>query len=255
MRPTQEYEKRLLILFSIYQNGGSAKKRKVLNYLQENNLINLREDDLEFRDTRAEETWRNSFAYIRHHLVEEDYLNANGYDKWELNSSGKKYLRSLINELERKKYDKFRYITQSALNLIEQTKPKIFDEVEYNTLEENVTKDLSVFEEEETYSEGKKHLRFVNHFERKPKLRALAIKYHGLNCMGCNFNFEKRYGKRGKDFIEVHHTKPVSEFLEETQVNPKTDMIVLCSNCHRIVHRERNNVLSLDELKNIINAL
>ena len=73
--------------------------------------------------------------------------------------------------------------------------------------------------------------------------------------MGCNFNFEKRYGKRGKDFIEVHHTKPVSEFLEETQVNPKTDMVVLCSNCHRIVHRERNNVLSLDELKNIINAL
>ena len=118
--------------------------------MQENNLINLREDDLELRDTRAEETWRNSFAYIRHHLVEEDYLNANGYDKWELNSSGKKYLQSLINELELNKYDKFRYIIQSALNLIGQTKPKIFDEVEYNAFEENVTKDLSVFEEEET---------------------------------------------------------------------------------------------------------
>jgi len=192
MKPTQEYEKRLLILFSIYQNGGSAKKRKVLNYLQENNLINLKEEDLELRDTRAEETWRNSFAYIRHHLVEAGYLNAHGYDNWELNSNGKKYLRSLINESERKNYDKFRYITHNALNLMKQTKSKIFDEVEYSTLEERVTNDIYVFEEEETYSEGKKYLRFVNYFERKAKLRALAIKYHGLNCMGCNFNFEKR---------------------------------------------------------------
>ena len=84
--------------------------------------------------------------------------------------------------------------------------------------------------------------------ERDPKLRADAIALHGLDCMACGFNFEDLYGKAGKDFIEVHHIVPLSE-SDRTETNPETDLIVLCANCHRIVHRRRNICLSLDELK------
>lgn len=66
--------------------------------------------------------------------------------------------------------------------------------------------------------------------------------------MGCGFGFEKAYGPLGKDFIEVHHVVPLSE-AGRVNTDPLTDLIVLCANCHRMVHRNRSICLSLDELK------
>ena len=71
--------------------------------------------------------------------------------------------------------------------------------------------------------------------------------------MACGFNYEDFYGDYGKDYIEVHHIKPLSQNSEEVEINPEKDLIVLCANCHRMIHRKRNNVLTLDELKNLIN--
>lgn len=84
--------------------------------------------------------------------------------------------------------------------------------------------------------------------ERDPRLRADAIAIHGLECMGCRFNFERAYGLIGKDFIEVHHAMPLSE-AGTRETDPRTDLIVLCANCHRIVHRGRRVCLSLAELR------
>jgi 5-methylcytosine-specific restriction protein A len=70
--------------------------------------------------------------------------------------------------------------------------------------------------------------------------------------MACNFDFGEIYGERGKGFIEVHHINPVSTLKSESQTNPKDDLIVLCSNCHRMVHRKSDKVLTLLELKKII---
>ena len=101
-------------------------------------------------------------------------------------------------------------------------------------------------------SEGAKSTRLVNVYERKASLRAKAIAVHGLSCMVCNFNFEETYGPHGKSFIEVHHLKPLSEFEEESVIDPKTDMVVVCSNCHRMIHRKRNNPLTIEELQNML---
>ena len=51
--------------------------------------------------------------------------------------------------------------------------------------------------------------------------------------------------------FEVHHTKSITEF-EGRLVNPETDLIPLCSNCHSMAHRERNNVLTLDQIKKLL---
>ncbi|MEK7395496.1 MAG: HNH endonuclease, partial [Candidatus Poribacteria bacterium] len=82
--------------------------------------------------------------------------------------------------------------------------------------------------------------------------RVEAISLHGTKCMACDFDFEKKYGERGKGFIEIHHIKPVSELGGNTKVDPATDLVVVCSNCHRMIHRKKNKVLSLEELKKII---
>ena len=50
----------------------------------------------------------------------------------------------------------------------------------------------------------------------------------------------------------MHHVVPLSTVDEQVEVNPENDMIVVCSNCHRMIHRRRNVVLTLDELKSMI---
>jgi predicted HNH restriction endonuclease len=120
-------------------------------------------------------------------------------------------------------------------------------------IEAQVQSDLDSLEaEEEEYFEGNKTQRLVNHYERDKNLRAATIKHHGVTCKVCGFDFEKVYGERGKNFIEAHHLIPVSSLGKETSVDPKRDMTVLCSNCHRMIHRRKDDVLTPEELKSLL---
>ena len=70
-------------------------------------------------------------------------------------------------------------------------------------------------------------------------------------CEVCRFNFDKVYGSEHADsYIEIHHVKPLSEY--EGEVDPATDLVPLCANCHRMAHRRRTSLTSIDELKAMI---
>lgn len=99
------------------------------------------------------------------------------------------------------------------------------------------------------YREGKVLNKFGAKFERNLKLRQKAIEIHGTTCKVCNFNFENVYGDIGKGFIEIHNIKPMYSVRKEISVNPHTDLIPLCSNCHKMIHRGKDKPLSLAELK------
>ncbi len=90
---------------------------------------------------------------------------------------------------------------------------------------------------------------YSTHFERNRKLRNEAIKVHGLACAVCGFDFEKNYGDLGLGFIEVHHTKPLGSVNERHPVNPRTDLVCLCPNCHRMIHRAKDRIMTVEELK------
>lgn len=98
-------------------------------------------------------------------------------------------------------------------------------------------------------SEGKRIEYYVTKYERNPKYREQAIKIHGFTCKICGFNFETFYGRLGEEYIEVHHLKPLYTLKEEIIPNPETDMICVCSNCHRMLHRYRDSIISPEELK------
>lgn len=116
-----------------------------------------------------------------------------------------------------------------------------------------INSDLEAEEVEEGHRiEGNVKYYFGKRYERDSKNRSLAIKKHGVKCYACGFNFEEVYGERGKDFIEVHHIKPLSTLEEAVEINPETDLVPLCANCHRMVHRRKDEVLSIKELKEII---
>ncbi|WNQ12064.1 EVE domain-containing protein [Paenibacillus aurantius] len=109
-------------------------------------------------------------------------------------------------------------------------------------------------DEGKEYPEGK--IAFVLHKkrERNPKLikeaKKLFISKHGrLYCEACKFDFQQVYGDRGNDFIEGHHNKLVSE-MKEGEKTKVEDIAMLCSNCHRMVHKKP--IINIEDLGRLI---
>jgi 5-methylcytosine-specific restriction enzyme A len=101
-------------------------------------------------------------------------------------------------------------------------------------------------------SEGKLVTRTHHARERSAaiarKKKDQVLKSEGrLACEVCGFDFAATYGGRGENFIECHHTKPVSE-LRPGQKTKLGDLALVCANCHRMIHARRP-WLSLGELK------
>ena len=88
----------------------------------------------------------------------------------------------------------------------------------------------------------------VNYRTRSYKLRNAAIEYYKSNdkicCQICSFDFEKVYGDLGKGFIEIHHIKPIYQFdstdNEKFMSQAIKNLIPVCSNCHRMIHRKKD---------------
>ena len=75
-------------------------------------------------------------------------------------------------------------------------------------------------------------------YERDPRARADALKYHGRSCSVCDFDPVEFYGREiGERLIHVHHIVPISKIGEEYEVDPKTDLAPLCPNCHNAIHK------------------
>ncbi|NUU53243.1 hypothetical protein HP548_03950 [Paenibacillus taichungensis] len=105
--------------------------------------------------------------------------------------------------------------------------------------------------------EGEKRVKVHVSYERSLKNRAKAIEIHGTTCKACGFNFNEFYGSDlARHFIEVHHITPLSKISEEQQnIDPAIDLIPLCSNCHSMIHRQRDIVMSVEELQKRINRI
>ncbi|HLL28028.1 MAG TPA: DUF3578 domain-containing protein [Xanthobacteraceae bacterium] len=75
--------------------------------------------------------------------------------------------------------------------------------------------------------------------ERNRTAARHAKKFHGIRCQTCNLDFSERYGEIGKGFIEAHHLRPIATLEEGVVVkyDVADDFAVLCSNCHRMIHR------------------
>lgn len=119
-------------------------------------------------------------------------------------------------------------------------------------IDTTVREDIESLKFENEYFEGEKKARLSNYYERKPQLRAAAVRHHGTICKICSFDFGEVYGARGLGFIEVHHLIPVSSLTESRHVDPVSEMTVVCSNCHRMIHRRRESTLTLDQLSEIV---
>jgi 5-methylcytosine-specific restriction protein A len=108
--------------------------------------------------------------------------------------------------------------------------------------------------QEKGLPEGAKMRVEVNRYERSPANRAACIAHYGTACQGCGFDFLSTYGELGEGYIEVHHRTPVSQMGDGYYVDPVSDLIPLCANCHAMVHRA-DPVMPLEVLRDLVQAL
>lgn len=102
-----------------------------------------------------------------------------------------------------------------------------------------------------TFIEGKKTTKIVNVYERDPQARIKCLEYHGYTCKVCSFNFKKKYGSIGENFIHVHHEKELSLIDQNYEIDPINDMKPVCPNCHSMLHK-RKPAYSINELKDLL---
>lgn len=91
----------------------------------------------------------------------------------------------------------------------------------------------------------------VNKYERDPRLRQICIKGLGADCKICGFDFHDVFGELGRSFCHVHHITPLSEMGGQKSIDPLTDLLPVCPNCHAMLHA-RSPALMPDELRAIM---
>ncbi len=101
--------------------------------------------------------------------------------------------------------------------------------------------------------------RLVQHFrlERSKSLvdakkKSTLTLTGSLACEVCGFDFKTHYGDLGEGFCEVHHWRPLATF-DRPSITRLEDLAIVCSNCHRILHRA-NCELSVEELRQRMDA-
>lgn len=125
--------------------------------------------------------------------------------------------------------------------------------------DDDLPTDSDGISETDTSSEVEGQLREKLHAKIERKRSGSLIKkakrFHGTTCQGCGLRFESVYGEIGKGFIEAHHLIPLAKLALDgpVSIDPKKDFTVLCSNCHRMIHKL--GCPSLTEFKKFISPV
>lgn len=238
-------------LYIINQQPGSTTTQLIDELRQ---IFNPTGEDAEILRGRSDDKFSQIVRnLVSHHTLDQrlEYtilgLSETGSSSHTLSEKGLKYLQDNIQSLESLLSNNFGYV--DTINGI----------VEINKSHRSGRK-ITVLDENIFVSEGKKKIITTQVYERSKLLRDKAIEQysqHGrIICAACGFDFYMQYGDIGKGYIEIHHQKPIfqyegtdfSKFIKDALKN----VIPLCSNCHRIVHRKKDKPLTIQELKKLI---
>ena len=122
----------------------------------------------------------------------------------------------------------------------------------FQTIAEAVSKKTPK-QDDEAYPDIENRQVVSRHIRRERKSHAVTLCKHRDNfiCQVCGFDYSNAYGSLGDDFAEAHHKVPLSsnKKLRSTTID---DLITVCANCHRMLHRMAGNTQDINSLKKII---
>ncbi len=141
---------------------------------------------------------------------------------------------------------------KDVTNLLETYQQVIYDSITASTKEtaDELLEEFPSFVAETDLRKMRHHMR-IERDDRK--LIKEVKKRKGYVCECCGFDFEKVYGEIGKNYIEAHHKQPIHQLKGQViKLDAEKDFIVLCSNCHKMIHR-LNDPSDLEKLKKSLN--
>ena len=99
--------------------------------------------------------------------------------------------------------------------------------------------------------EGAKTRVEVNRYERDPNARRRCLEHYDYTCQVYGLKFEERYGDFARGFMHAHHKVPLSQVIDHDnhQVNPETDLVAVCPNCHAMLHRHPDRPCDVETLR------
>ena len=194
------------------------------------------------KDTKFSQKVRNLKSHRSSNGMELLTTYENG--KYKLTPAGEAYLSDCEDEISYLFSQKFKYVdVKKAVGKLSDTSKKV---IMY----------------EEIIVEGSTKTKSVKVKERSSKLREAAIEHYSVSgkirCAVCDFCFEDFYGEIGKGFIEIHHEKPIYQYddegLETLISEALKSLKPVCPNCHRMIHRDSKEPISVAELKTLIKS-
>lgn len=121
---------------------------------------------------------------------------------------------------------------------------KVYEELAFNDTQIEVNNGLTAIE--------RKKYRLHFRIERNSSIAKRVKAVKGYVCEVCGFDFKSKYGLLGANFIEAHHLTPIASLdIGEFKIDVQKDFAVLCSNCHRMVHR-LDDPSDINKLREII---
>jgi 5-methylcytosine-specific restriction protein A len=103
------------------------------------------------------------------------------------------------------------------------------------------------------FKEGSVRRVSINRYERNKGARDACLRKYGWHCKVCEILLEHVYGEIGRNFIHVHHVKPIAMRQREYKFDPLKDLVPVCPNCHEMLHM-RQPPFSIYELRQRLRA-
>ncbi|AVP96787.1 hypothetical protein C7S18_06050 [Ahniella affigens] len=79
--------------------------------------------------------------------------------------------------------------------------------------------------------------------------RTAAFSSGSYPCSGCRVDYLKKLGEGAKSLYQCHHVLPLHDDTEERETKEK-DLLVLCANCHQLIHSKLAN-LKLEKVQKL----
>lgn len=100
--------------------------------------------------------------------------------------------------------------------------------------------------------EGARKTVTVNRYERNREARAKCLAAHGYACKVCGIDFAHDYGGIADGYIHVHHIVPIASIGKRYELDPLTDLVPVCPNCHAMLHHGVKEPRTVAELRRIL---
>jgi 5-methylcytosine-specific restriction protein A len=211
------------------KNPNIIELSKILNELP---LFSDRPDEDKFRNANGVSLKLSNF------LALDDNYKGSGMTGW--------------SKLDKELFHKFQHKPEELKTIAIEIKRVVGDD--------DLRKKIYLIEDDEvtdTDSVEEGHILYKLHKYRERNRKIVAQKkkeamsQHGkLACEACELSFDEFYGEIGRGFIECHHLTPMAKLKVHTRTTLDS-LSLVCSNCHRMLHRKIDS-LSVEDLRMMI---